>query len=43
MSETLPFGLLAPNVTAVLVSESLPSAPAFCHGCVPGSGPVFGG
>lgn len=39
----LHFGLLAPNVTAFLVPESLPNALAFCHGCVPGSGPVFSG
>lgn len=36
-----PFGLLAPNVTVFLVSGSLLSVLAFCHGRAPGSGSVF--
>lgn len=36
-----PLWFLASSVTVFLASESLPSAPACSHGCVPGSGPVF--
>lgn len=36
-----PLWFLASSVTVFLASESLQSAPACSHGCVPGSGPVF--